>query len=114
MPFFDNCQLELWEPIKINEYNDYGEQIINHVLIDTVPADFQPLSPESSIRMFGKILQDTYKVYLNMNVNVTDKTICRIVGESTTYELIGSPMTNNNLLHHKKILIRKQRKTTTL
>ena len=115
MVFFPNEQIELWE-YKDSEikYNVYGEPEEEYNLITTVPCDIQPMSPQDNIKSFGKILQDTYKIYLDKNIPITDTMIIRVVGKPDTYKITGTPMLNNHLLHHKKIILKKQRKPTPL
>lgn len=115
MVFFPNETLELWEYMESDsEYNVYGEPIAEYELQATVSCDIQPMSPQDNLTSFGKILQDTYKIYLDSNTPITDTMILRITGESATYKIVGSPMNNNHLLKHKKIIVQKQRKPTPL
>ena len=115
MVFFPNEELELWE-YKDSEvqYNVYGEPEEEYTLTDVVSCDIQSMSPQDNIKSFGKILQDTYKIYLNKDVHITDTMILRIHGKPDTYKITGSPMINNHILHHKKIIVKKQRKPTPL
>lgn len=116
MPFFNNIKIELWSLTTSNNYDLYGNLKNNYTLTDTVIADLQPLTNREQMQTFGKILQDTYKVYLDKNVQLTDTMILRVVGEQTTYKIVGSPMTYNHLLpaSHNKIIIEKQRQPTKL
>lgn len=115
MVFFPNEKIELWEyqDSKI-KYNIYGEPEEEYVLKTIVSCDIQPMSPQDNIKSFGKILQDTYKIYLDKNTPITDTMIIRIVGKPDTYKITGTPMLNNHLLHHKKVILKKQRKPTPL
>ena len=100
--------------IKLYSYNECDEDFFGekheYQCKGEYPADVQPLSPESSQRVFGKILQDTYNVYLNINVPVKDIDLIRIPDEGT-FEIVGSVETwNHGLINHKKLTIKKLRK----
>lgn len=115
MVFFPNEKIELWEyQDSETKYNIYGEPEEEYKLATVVPCDIQPMSPQDNIKSFGKILQDTYKMYLDKNIPITDTMIIRVVGKPDTYKITGTPMLNNHLLHHKKIILKKQRKPTIL
>ena len=117
MVFFPNQQLELWEYTEsTTEFNAYLEPKKEYHLKDTVPCDFQPMSPNDDLKEFGEILEDTYKIYIDQEVEVDSKMILRIVGEPDTYSITGTIMNNNHLLpvKHKKIVVQKQRKPLKL
>lgn len=115
MVFFPNEKIELWEYQDSEiKYNIYGEPEEEYILKTIVSCDIQPMSPQDNIKSFGKILQDTYKIYLDKNTPITDTMIIRIVGKPDTYKITGTPMLNNHLLHHKKVILKKQRKPTPL
>lgn len=109
IPFFKNATIQLYSYNETEE-DFFGEKHEYHCKGE-YPVDIQPLSPESSQKVFGKILQDTYNVYLNINVPVEDTDLIRIPGEGT-FKIVGSVETwNHGLINHKKLTIRKQRKT---
>lgn len=113
--FFPNEKLELWQYTEKESRDRFlGESEFEYVLIDTVDCDFQPMSPTDNLTEFGKILEDTYKIYLNNTVNITDTMILRIAGQAETYKIVGTPLNNNHILKHKKIVVQKQRKPITL
>jgi hypothetical protein len=115
MPFFPNTQLELWEyQESTTEFNLYGEPELEYNHVTTVDCDMQPLSVSDSLKEYGKILQDTYKTYLDINAPITDTMICRVQNQPDTYKVIGTPSHNNHLLHHIKLLLQKERKPTPL
>ena len=60
--------------------------------------------------MFGKILTDTYKLFLDYDVPITDKMMVKKEGEDDTYVLIGSPQKYDHFLKHQEITIQKTRK----
>ena len=96
--FFNNTLIQLYS-FEEGEYDDYGRKN-NYSLKGEYSADIQPLSPQSSQQIFGKILQDTYKMYLNSNVPIEDTDIVKIPGETW----------NHGLINHKKVTLQKQRK----
>ena len=106
-PFFPNETMDIYTYNDSQEYDYYGK-INDYVLSSSVEVDMQPLSPTSSLREFGKILQDTYKVILDINVEISDTD--RLVINNIEYEIVGSVSTWNHVLPHKEILIRKLRK----
>ena len=117
MVFFPNCEIELWDYTEDDVLpNIYGEVEQYYVLVDVVECDFQNLSNQDSLKEFGKILQDTYKLYLDVNVPINDRMIIRKVGEKWTYEIKGTPMTNFHfdITNHKKIIVQKHRKPLKL
>lgn len=117
MVFFPNQELELWEYTEsTTEFNSYLEPKKEYHLAETVPCDFQVMSPNDTIKEFGEILEDTYKIYIDSDVNVTPDMILRIKGEPYTYEVTGAPINNNHLqpAMHKKLIVQKQRKPAKL
>ena len=117
MVFFPNQELELWDyEESTTEFNSYLEPKKEYSLEDTIPCDFQPMSPNETLREFGEILEDTYKIYINQDVDVNPKMVLRIKGETDTYEITGTPINNNHLriVKHKKIIVQKHRKPVKL
>lgn len=109
-PFFINCEVELYDYTEKEEYDVYGEPIVSYEKIGTYPCDFQALSNRDSQLMFGKILTDTFKLFLDIDVPITDKMMVKKVGEEDTYVLIGSPQRFDHFLKHQEITIQKTRK----
>nr|DAY53163.1 MAG TPA: hypothetical protein [Caudoviricetes sp.] len=108
IPFFNNATIKLYSYNECDE--DFFGEKHEYQCKGEYPADVQPLSPESSQRVFGKILQDTYNVYLNINVPIKDTDLIRIPDEGT-FEIVGSVETwNHGLINHKKLTIKKLRK----
>ena len=104
IPFFPNASIQL------NTYCGYDEDGDPYYEPrETITADIQPLSPTSSMQIFGEILQDTYKVYLAKDVEIheTDQLIIK----DNKYEIVGSVENWNHILPYQKITIKKQRKT---
>ena len=117
MVFFPNQELELWRYAEsTTEFNPYLEPKKEYHLIETIPCDFQVMGPNETLREFGEILEDTYKIYIDYDVELTHDMVLRIKGEPDTYKITGTPITNNHLLpvHHKKLVVKKQRKPAKL
>lgn len=110
MPFFINSEVELYEYSENEEYDVYGEPTVSYTLIGTYPCDFQALSNKDSQMMFGKILTDTFKLFLDLEVPITDKMMIKKKGEPDTYMLIGSPLKYNHFLKHQEVTIQRTRK----
>ena len=109
-PFFINSEIELYEYIENEEYDIYGEPLVSYELVGSYPCDFQALSNRDSQLMFGKILTDTFKLFLDINVPIHDKMMVKRKGEPTTYMIIGSPLKYDHFLKHQEVVIQKTRK----
>lgn len=117
MVFFPNQELELWGYTESStEFNPYMEPKKEYYLVTTVPCDFQVMGPNESIKEFGEVLEDTYKIYIDPTVEVTHDMVLRLKGAPDTYEITGTPINNNHLLpvKHKKLVVQKQRKPVRL
>lgn len=107
--FFDNTTIEIFTYTP--GIDDYGNTD-NYEFRESVPADIQPVNPISTYREFGKILQDTYNLYLQEDVEIHDTDLIRI--EDDVFEIIGTPEDWNHIIKHRKIVVRKQRKPVKL
>ena len=114
MVFFPNEMIELWEYTETGGVDAFLDDDFTYVLEDTVKCDIQPMSPKDSLMEFGKILEDTFKIYIDKDVHITDTMVLRIVGKKDTFKIIGSPMCNNHILPHIKIVVQRQRKPLRL
>lgn len=116
MVFFPNEKVELWEYNEDGEIpNFFGETIIQYTHIGTFDVDFQPASQKDAMNDYGKTLEDTYKLYLDLSVPITDTMILRLVGKPDTYSIVGTPIFNNhNVVPHIKVIVQKQRQPTKL
>ena len=117
MVFFPNEKLELWDYTEsATEFNSYLEPRKEYQLTDTVPCNFQPMSPNDSLKEFGEVLEDTYKCIIDSNVDINPRMIVRLQGKTDTYEITGTPMVNTHFIQtkHTKIILHKQRKPTQL
>ena len=113
MVYFPNEELELYEYSESQtEFNSYLEPLKEYHLINTVPCNFQPASPNDSLQEFGEILTDTYKVIIDSDVNVSPDMIVKVKGKPDTYEISGTPMVNTHFAptRHTKLILKKQRK----
>lgn len=121
MPFFTNCQIEIFEYAETAETDEDNEPLIEYVYKDSIPADIQPHTLNSTRGgdnqlESGKIITDLYKIYLDKNVEITDKAILRVKGKEDTYVILGSPQYNEHGLGigHLKLNVQKERKPTKL
>lgn len=114
MVFFPNEQLEIFEYTETKELDSYLEPKKEYQYVTTVPCDFQVMTPTDSLKEYGEILEDTYKIYIDINTEITPSMIFRLQGKQATYQITGTPIHNNHLstVQHKKILVQKQRKPT--
>ena len=109
-PFFPNCKIELYDYSENEEYDIYGEPIVSYEKTGEYVCDFQTLSSRDSMLMFGKILNDTFKLFLDINVPITDKMMVKKKGEPYTYMIIGSPQKSDHFLKHQEVTVQKTRK----
>ena len=117
MVFFPNEQLELWTSSdSTTEYDAYYEPKKEYTLTSTIPCDFQVMNTTEQLREFGELMTDTYKIYLPQDTTINPGMILRLKGKTDTYEIIGTPITNNHLpvVNHMKLVVKKQRKPQAL
>lgn len=116
MVFFPNENVELWEYGENEEIpNFFGESTSEYSYVGTFPCDFQSMSPKDTLNEIGKILEDTFKIYMDIDVPISDTMLLRLVGKIETYSIIGSPIRNNhNIVPHIKVVVQKQRKPAKL
>lgn len=114
MVFFPNERLELWEYYENeNILNGYGEPKPEYNFVGVYECDFQPMTPKDSLKEYGEILEDGYKIYLNIDVPITSSMILRLEGKPETYTIVGTPIRNNhNIVSHIKVVVQKERKPT--
>lgn len=116
MVYFPNCQIQIYEEQQDNEeYDEYtGEPKSKWVLTDTVPADFQRISEDESQEEWGKDLQDTFKVYVDLNTHINNRCVVKIIDdiENRTFDVIGEPEYWNRFHMFRKIILQVQRKST--
>ncbi len=103
IPFFKNTDIDVYT---YNGLDKYGDKIYSHKF--TIEAgDMQQLSNEDSMEIFGKILQDTYQLYLDDDTSINDTAHLRIQGEC--YKVVGSVENWNHLLNYQRIVLQKLR-----
>lgn len=88
--------------------------MVSYEKVGEYPCDFQTQSTRDSQLMFGKILNDTFKLFLDINVPIHDKMIIMKKGEPYTYRIIGSPQKYDHFLHHQELTVQKTRKPWNL
>lgn len=111
MPFYPNMEMQIFTYTDLPETDAYGNSKKGYVYHETVPVDFQASSRRDKLTEAGELLQDTYKIYLDINVLVNSNDIFRDT-EGNTYTIIGTPIVNNrfSLTKHKKIELQKTNK----
>lgn len=116
MPFFPNCEIEIFEYNEKPEKDEDGEHLFEYVYKGFSKADLQPNKNNNIQLENGKILTDIYKIYIDKSVEITDKAILRVKGKPETYAILGSPQYNDHGLGigHLKINAQKQRIPTKL
>ena len=115
MVYFPNVELELYDYTEsLTESNPYYEPLREYSLVETVPCNFQPMTPNDSLKEFGEILTDTYKAIIDFDVDVNPRMLVKVKGEPDTYEITGTPMVNTHFTptRHTKLILKKQRKPT--
>ena len=101
-----NEEIELYSHDE-DDYDFHGPKN-DYTPRETVKGNFSPLSTSSSLKEFGKILTDTYRLILDENVIIYDTDLVKVNG--VDYEIIGTPENwNHGLLPHKTILLQKLR-----
>lgn len=107
--FFPNTTMDIYTYNENDETYDYYGKKNEYVFKEKVSVDMQPYSPSSSMREFGKILQDTYLIIFDENIEIHETD--QIIINNNKYEIIGSIENwNHGLIPHKEMLIQKQRK----
>lgn len=107
--FFPNTELKAYSYSPTIVYDEDDVPTTGYEYRENIKVDLQPVSAEDSQREFGKILQDTYKIFLEPNTEINDTDIL-IDDEGNEYKVIGTPQNWNHLLNHKHVLLQKQRK----
>ena len=109
-PFFPNCTIEYYEYTEEEEYDVYGEPIVSYEKRGECVSDFQPLSSRDSQLMFGKILNDTFKIFVDYDVPLNDKMMIKKQGQPDTYMILGGPLKYDHFLRHQELTVQKTRK----
>ncbi|WP_299523272.1 phage head closure protein [uncultured Methanobrevibacter sp.] len=106
MPFFQNTTATILKYTPSDDYNEYGEKTGTYEETETIPIDFQPLSPQETLKTYGEILQDTYKIYIDIDVDL--QSTDRLLIENKMYTILGTPMKMNHLLKPSHIKVNIQ------
>lgn len=109
--FFPNTTVEIYEETADAEQfgaDEYtGAPKTGPVLQSTVQGDFQPLSPGQSLREFGAVIQGTYRLYLDVDVQISASSQVKVDGQ--LYQVHGDPMKRTALIPHIKVLLVRER-----
>jgi hypothetical protein len=104
-------EMEIYRYVDSDKKDAYDNPIKSYVYYITVPVDFQASSRRDKLTEAGEILQDTYKIYVDVNVEINPNDIFRDP-DGNTYTIIGTPIANNRFssTKHKKIELQKTNK----
>ena len=116
MVFFPNEQINLYEYTDSETLDLYGNPKKAYVYVTTVPCNFQVMTPKDSLQEFGEILEDTYKIYVDVDVTVSPTTVIELVRDNSQYNVTGTPIVNNHFLQtqHQKLVVQKIHKPIRL
>lgn len=105
--FFPNEEMDIYS-VQSDGFDYYGDKI-EYVFKETVSIDMQPYSASSSLREFGKILEDTYVIIFDESIEINDTD--QLVINNIKYEIVGSVENwNHSIIPHKEMLIKRLRK----
>lgn len=109
--YFPNTTMQIFTYTDLSETDAYGNSKKGYVYRETVPVDFQASSRRDTLTEAGELLQDTYKIYLDINVEVHANDIFKDE-DGNTYTVIGTPIFNNRfkITKHKKVELQKTNK----
>lgn len=109
--YFPNTTMQIFTYTDLSETDAYGNSKKGYVYRETVNVDFQASSRRDTLTEAGELLQDTYKIYLDVNVEVNTNDIFKDE-EGNTYTIIGTPILNNRfkITKHKKVELQKTNK----
>jgi hypothetical protein len=104
-------EMQIFSYTDLEESDAYGNSKKGYVYRETVPVDFQASSRRDKLTEAGEILQDAYKIYVDVNVEINPNDIFRDP-DGNTYTIIGTPIANNrfNSTKHKKVELQKTNK----
>jgi hypothetical protein len=111
MPYFPNTTLKQYSYSESAELDEYGNPIESYVFVRDVRVDFQQASEKDRLTSAGELLQDTYRIFMDINLSVEPNDIFKD-NNGDTYTIIGSPVVNNRFVatQHKKIVVQKTNK----
>ena len=111
MAKFDNCIVKVYSLNETSALDAYGNPRHGYTYTNTYTCDMQSMSPSDSLREFGEILQDTYKIYFDSTCNFNPSDIL-MDEKGDTYKITGTPINNTrfNLTSHIKLVVQKTNK----
>ena len=115
MVYYPNIQMDICSYTDTENLDAYGNPEKAYVYRKTIPVDFQPSSRNDRLTEAGEILQDTYRMYLDVDIQIDPTDIFRDP-DGNTYTIIGTPITNNrfNITQHKRVEVQKTNKPITI
>ena len=111
MVYYPNITMDICSYTDTEQTDAYGNPVKAYVYRETVPVDFQPSSRNDRLTEAGEILQDTYRIYLDVSVDVDSTDIFRDP-DGNTYTVIGTPILNNRfkVTQHRRVEVQKTNK----
>lgn len=111
MVYFPNMEMDICSYSDAEATDAYGNPVKGYVYRETVPVDFQTGNRNDRLTEAGELLQDTYKIILDVNVALDATDILRDP-DGNTYTIIGTPIVNNRfkVTSHKKVEVQKTNK----
>jgi hypothetical protein len=73
--------------------------------VDDLKGDLQPMSPGEQLREFGGIVQGSYKLYLDPDVEITPTCKVAVSGYPNKFQVRGTPMKYTALKPHIKAIL---------
>lgn len=111
MAYYPNIDMDICSYTDTEELDAYGNPVKAYVYRETIKVDFQPSSRNDRLTEAGEILQDTYRIFLDVNVPVDPTDIFRD-SEGNTYTIVGTPILNNRfkVTQHRRVELQKTNK----
>ena len=111
MVYYPNMDMDICSYTDTVELDAYGNPVKGYVYRETVPVDFQPSNRGDRLTEAGELLQDTYRLYLDVHVEVEPTDIFRDK-DGNTYTIIGTPILNNRfkVSSHKRVEVQRTNK----
>lgn len=106
MALFKTHSIELFEEVEDAEQfgvNDYDEPNSGLISKWQGKGDFQPLSTSETLKTYGEFVQGTYKLYLDVDVEVKPDYKVKVEGYTNLFQVYGNPEVRKALIPHQKI-----------
>ena len=115
MVYFPNMEMDICSYSDTETTDAYGNPIKGYIYRETVQVDFQTGSRNDRLTEAGELLQDTYKIILDVNVALDATDILRDP-DGNTYTVIGTPVCNNrfSVTSHKVVTVQRTNKPITV